>query len=88
MVRVILGVAIGGAIGGLLGWKGLCEGGACPLASNPYITGGLGAMFGGLLLTGSPGPTPATIESDQPAADDPKGADAGVDEVPGRETES
>ena len=86
MAKVILGVIIGGVAGGLLGWKGLCEGGACPLASNPYITGGLGAVFGGLLTTGGPGPAPAPNEPDEPAADEASGSDAGVDEVSGRET--
>ena len=43
--RVIIGLVIGGAIGGLLGYFGKCSSGTCPLTSNPYS----GALYGAIL---------------------------------------
>lgn len=52
MLKIVIGLMIGGAIGAFIGWKGRCTTGACPLTSNP-IAGGLygallGSMFAGL----------------------------------------
>ena len=36
VVRILLGVLIGGAIGAVLGYFGKCSSGSCPLTANPY----------------------------------------------------
>ena len=43
--RIIMGLVIGGAIGGLVGYFGKCASGTCPLTSNPYS----GALYGAIL---------------------------------------
>ncbi|MFZ5987335.1 MAG: DUF6132 family protein [Bacillota bacterium] len=43
--RVILGIIIGAAIGGIIGYFGKCSTGTCPLTSNPYS----GAIYGAVL---------------------------------------
>ena len=45
MLRLIIGIACGLIIGGLIGHFGKCATGTCPLTSNPYI----GAIWGGFL---------------------------------------
>lgn len=63
-IRILAGVIIGGAIGGLVGYWGKCSGGTCPLTCNPI--GGIlvGAFFGLFIATSfqrSPGArTPAS----------------------------
>lgn len=54
MVKIILGLVIGGGLGALLGYYGKCTTGACPLTATPIR----GMMYGaamGLLLTMSLG---------------------------------
>ncbi len=43
--RLILGVVLGVAVGGIMGYFGKCSSGACPLTANPIR----GAIFGGIL---------------------------------------
>jgi len=50
-MRLLLGVILGGAIGALVGWKGRCTTGACPLTSNPWLGGIYGALLGALFVT-------------------------------------
>lgn len=59
MLKILIGLAIGGAIGAIVGWKGRCATGACPLTSNPYIGGIYGALLGALFagLWASPSAT-------------------------------
>lgn len=52
MVKIILGVVIGGAIGFSLGYVGKCTTGTCPLTSNPYISTIIGALIGLMLTVG------------------------------------
>ncbi len=51
-VKTILGAALGGALGfayyALIG----CVTGACPLASNPVITVGMGTVVGAMMARG------------------------------------
>ena len=51
ILRIIIGVILGGGLG--FGWYKLvgCSTGACPLTSNPVISTIFGAVFGALLAT-------------------------------------
>ena len=49
VLKIILGIAIGGILGGLLGYYGKCTSGTCPLTSNPYIGVIYGALMGLLI---------------------------------------
>ena len=44
-LRLILGIAVGMALGALVGHFGKCSSGACPLTANPFR----GAIYGGIL---------------------------------------
>lgn len=45
ILRVVLGLCIGGGIGAAIGYFGKCASGTCPLTSNPYS----GAIFGAII---------------------------------------
>jgi len=51
ILRIIIGVTLGGGLG--FGWYKLvgCSTGTCPLTSNPVISTIFGAVFGALLAT-------------------------------------
>ncbi len=51
VVRILLGVLIGGAIGAVLGYFGKCSSGSCPLTANPYRGAVYGAVMGTLLTS-------------------------------------
>ena len=51
VVRILLGVLIGGAIGAVLGYFGKCSSGSCPLTANPYRGAVYGAVLGTLLTS-------------------------------------
>jgi hypothetical protein len=46
LLKVILGIAIGGGIGFAVGYFGKCSSGVCPLTSNPWISTFLGIIIG------------------------------------------
>ena len=50
MMKIALGVLIGGAIGFAIGYFGKCTSGVCPLTSNPIVSTIIGAIIG-LMLT-------------------------------------
>jgi len=49
IVRIFLGLLIGGSIGAVLGYFGKCSSGSCPLTANPYRGAIYGAVIGTLL---------------------------------------
>ena len=49
VIRLLLGVLIGGACGAVLGYFGKCSSGTCPLTANPLRGAICGAAVGGLL---------------------------------------
>ena len=51
ILRIIIGIVLGGGLG--FGWYKLvgCSTGTCPLTSNPVISTIFGAVFGALLAT-------------------------------------
>jgi thioredoxin 1 len=49
IIRLLLGVLIGGAIGAVLGYLGKCSSGSCPLTANPFRGAIYGAVVGILL---------------------------------------
>ncbi|MBF0252558.1 MAG: hypothetical protein HQL29_01965 [Candidatus Omnitrophica bacterium] len=49
MIKIILGVVIGGGIGFAIGYYGKCVSGTCPMTSNPIISTVLGACFGAMI---------------------------------------
>jgi thioredoxin 1 len=51
IIRLLLGVLIGGAIGALLGYLGKCSSGSCPLTANPLRGAIYGAVVGILLAS-------------------------------------
>ncbi len=54
VIRILLGVLIGGAIGAGLGYFGKCSSGSCPLTANPYRGAVYGALMGALLVSSFP----------------------------------
>ncbi len=55
LLRIVLGVVLGGGIGLAVGYAGKMMGGQCPILCNPYISTGLGVMVGLLLASRSAG---------------------------------
>jgi thioredoxin 1 len=51
ILRIFLGVLIGGLIGAALGYFGKCSSGICPLTANPYRGAVYGAVMGALLVS-------------------------------------
>ena len=51
ILRIFLGVLIGGLIGAGLGYFGKCSSGSCPLTANPYRGAIYGAVMGALLVS-------------------------------------
>ncbi|GAB4158993.1 MAG: hypothetical protein Kow00107_07660 [Planctomycetota bacterium] len=49
IVRVLLGISVGAALGGVIGYFGRCTTGACPLTANPWRGMLWGATLGGLM---------------------------------------
>ena len=51
IIRLLLGILIGGAIGALLGYLGKCSSGSCPFTANPLRGAIYGAVVGLLLAS-------------------------------------
>ncbi len=51
IIRILLGLLIGGTIGAVLGYFCKCSSGTCPLTANPYRGGIYGAVVGALLAS-------------------------------------
>jgi hypothetical protein len=51
IVRIVIGVLVGGGLG--FGWYKLvgCSSGACPLTSNPFISTLYGSVVGALVAS-------------------------------------
>jgi len=52
MVKIVIGILVGGGIGFLIGYFGRCASGVCPLTSNPYVSTIIGALVGLLIAIG------------------------------------
>ena len=52
MVKIVIGILVGGGIGFLIGYLGRCASGVCPLTSNPYVSTIIGALVGLLIAIG------------------------------------
>lgn len=55
LIQIVAGLFIGGACGALLGYFGKCTTGTCPLTSNPWRGGFLGAAMGAMLVFSTAG---------------------------------
>jgi len=67
MLRLILPIAIGALLGGLLGWFGQCSSGTCPLTATWYRGAFFGALMG-LLFATSPDPEYPMVRRAQDSA--------------------
>jgi thioredoxin 1 len=69
IIRLLLGIFIGGAIGAVLGYIGKCSSGSCPLTANPFRGAIYGAVVGLLLVLvlSAPPQEGATPSEDRPA---------------------
>jgi len=52
MVKIVIGILVGGGIGFLIGYFGRCASWVCPLTNNPYISTIIGALVGLLIAIG------------------------------------
>jgi hypothetical protein len=51
VIRIIIGIAVGMGLGGLMGYYGQCSSGACPLTATPYRGAIYGGVMGALMVT-------------------------------------
>jgi thioredoxin len=51
IIRIFIGLLIGGTIGAVLGYFGKCSSGTCPLTANPYRGAIYGAVVGALFAS-------------------------------------
>lgn len=49
IIRLVLGLVVGGGLGALMGYYGKCSSGTCPLTATPYRGAMYGAVMGVLL---------------------------------------
>jgi thioredoxin 1 len=49
LMQLIIGLALGGGLGAMMGYFGKCTTGACPLTANPWRGAFMGALMGSLL---------------------------------------
>jgi hypothetical protein len=52
MIKILVGIVIGGGIGFAVGYFGKCASGTCPLVGNPIISTIIGALIGALITAG------------------------------------
>jgi len=52
MLKIAVGIIIGGAVGFAIGYFGKCASGTCPMTSNPYVSTAIGAAVGLLATIG------------------------------------
>lgn len=52
MLRIILGIGLGGAVGFAVGYIGKCASGTCPLTGNPWVSTIVGMLIGLMLARG------------------------------------
>lgn len=48
LIKLIIGVAVGGALGAAMGYYGQCTSGTCPLTATPWRGAIYGAVMGAL----------------------------------------
>ena len=48
IIRLMIGIAVGGALGALMGYFGKCASGTCPLTATPWRGAMYGAVMGAL----------------------------------------
>ena len=46
IIRLLIGIAVGGALGAVMGYFGKCSSGACPLTATPWRGAIYGAVMG------------------------------------------
>ncbi len=85
MVKLVLGVLAGGAVGALLGASGRCETGACPLTSNPYAGALYGALLGFLLVSALTGASDTVYFNEKESQSMSTTANSTVTEIATRE---
>lgn len=56
MLRIIITIVIGAALGAFIGYVGKCTTGACPLTANPWRGAGFGALIAALIVFSGPNP--------------------------------
>ena len=49
MIKILIGIVIGGGLGFVIGYFGKCASGTCPLTSNPVTSTLLGALIGAMM---------------------------------------
>ena len=49
IIKLVIGIAIGGALGAVIGYFGKCASGTCPLTATPWRGAIYGAVMGALL---------------------------------------
>jgi len=83
IIKLLLGVLIGGTIGAVLGYFGKCSSGSCPLTANPFRGGIYGAVVGALLASAF-----STLPKDRPTPPPEKPTPVSkTAKVPKKETE-
>lgn len=49
IIRLIIGIFLGAALGGIIGYVGKCTSGTCPLTATPWRGAIYGAVMGALI---------------------------------------
>jgi thioredoxin 1 len=72
IIKIVLGLIIGGGLGAIMGYFGKCSSGSCPLTANPFRGSLYGMVLGGLLsLSLAPAATcPTGVTPGAPVATD------------------
>ena len=56
-LRILLGIAVGGGLGALMGYFGQCSSGACPLTATWWRGAIFGALIGAMMVGSMTTPT-------------------------------